>query len=298
VPEARERFLRSGSARLYVRDVGAGRPVVVVHGGPDFDHEYLLPELDRLADECRLVYYDQRGRGRSYSGEGARDITLGSEIEDLDAIRRELQLGSIAVLGHSWGALVAMEYALALPATVSHLILISPAPASPDDATTLRASLQAQRSAEQLDAMAALRADPDFRRGDVDADAAYYRIHFATALRRAELVDNVVGRLRRSFSNDGIVAARAIEEHLYEQTWRAPDYDLLARLAQLRVPTLIIHGATDLIPLAVARHIADAIPDARLEVLSDCGHFAYLEQPQRTFRAITGFLGANRSDQV
>ncbi len=271
---------------------------MVVHGGPDFDHEYLLPELDRLADECRLVYYDQRGRGRSYSGEGARDITLGSEIEDLDAIRRELQLGSIAVLGHSWGALVAMEYALALPATVSHLILISPAPASPDDATTLRASLQAQRSAEQLDAMAALRADPDFRRGDVDADAAYYRIHFATALRRAELVDNVVGRLRRSFSNDGIVAARAIEEHLYEQTWRAPDYDLLARLAQLRVPTLIIHGATDLIPLAVARHIADAIPDARLEVLSDCGHFAYLEQPQPTFRAITGFLGANRSDQV
>jgi pimeloyl-ACP methyl ester carboxylesterase len=104
---------------------------VVVHGGPDFDHEYLLPELDRLADVCRLIYYDQRGRGRSFTGEVADDVTVGSEVEDLDAIRRELQLGSIAVLGHSWGALVAMEYALTHPAAVSHLILISPGPVSP-----------------------------------------------------------------------------------------------------------------------------------------------------------------------
>ena len=298
VPEVRERFVWSGSARLYVRDLGDGPPVVVVHGGPDFDHEYLLPELDRLAGKCRLVYYDQRGRGRSYSGEGAGDVTMQSEIQDLDAIRRALQLGSIAVLGHSWGALLAMEYALACPAAVSHLVLISPAPASSTDATNLSASLRAGRSADQREAMATLAADPDFQRGDVDADAAYYRIHFAAALRREELVENVVGRLRRTFSNDGIVAARAIEERLYEQTWRSPDYDLLARLPQLRVSTLILHGDADLIPLELARHIADAIPDARLEVLDDCGHFAYLEQPERTYRAITGFLRPGEPDQV
>jgi proline-specific peptidase len=271
---------------------------VVVHGGPDFDHQYLLPELDRLAEVCRLVYYDQRGRGRSFTGELADDVTVRSEVEDLDAVRRELQFGSTAVLGHSWGSLVAMEYALAFPAAVSHLILISPAPASPDDATFLRESLRAGRSAEQLDAMAALAADPVFQSGDVDADAAYYRIHFAAALRRPGLVEDVVGRLRRGVTNEGIVAARAIEEHLYEQTWRSPDYDLLTRLAQLHVPTLIIHGDTDLIPLELARHIADAIPDARLEVLPDCGHFAYLEQPERTFEAIAGFLRVAESDRA
>ena len=270
---------------------------MVVHGGPDFDHEYLLPELDRLAAVRRLVYYDQRGRGRSFTGEVA-DVTLRSEVEDLDAIRRELRLGSIAVLGHSWGALVAMEYALAFPAALSHLVLISPAPASPDDATLLRASLRAGRSDEQLEQMAALAASPVFRGGDVAADAAYYRIHFARALRRPELVEDVVGRLRRGFTDEGIVAARAIEETLYEQTWRYPNYDLPTRLAQLRVPTLIIHGDVDLIPLELARHIADAIPDARLEVLRDCGHFAYLEQPERTFRAIAAFLEPARSAQV
>jgi proline iminopeptidase len=298
MPEVRERVVESGPARLFVRDVGEGRPLVVVHGGPDFDHRYLLPEVDRLAPLCRLVYYDQRGRGRSFLGEVAADVTVRSEVEDLDVIRRALELGSIVVLGHSWGALVALEYALAFPAAVSHLILISPAPASPDDAAALRDCLRVSRSIEQRDRMAALAASPAFRAGDVEADAAYYRIHFAAALRRPQLVDEVVGRLRRGFSEAGIVAARAIEEHLYEQTWRSPDWKLLTRLGQLRIPTLIIHGDADLIPLDIARHIAAAIPDARLEVLRDCGHFAYLEQPGPTYRAIAGFLGPAGSGQV
>ena len=100
----------------------------------------------------------------------------------------------------------------------------------------------------------------------------------------------LVARLRRDFTAEGIVAARAIEQRLYEQTWDDDDYDLLTRLQHARVPTLVIHGDTDLIPVELARHIAEAIPDARLEVLDDCGHFAYLDQPERTEDAITGFL--------
>jgi pimeloyl-ACP methyl ester carboxylesterase len=68
-----------GSASLYARDIGKGPPIIVLHGGPDFDHSYLVPDLDRLADAYRLIYYDQRGRGRSRDGfravlpaEGAR----------------------------------------------------------------------------------------------------------------------------------------------------------------------------------------------------------------------------------
>jgi proline iminopeptidase len=273
-----------------VREVGEGHPVVVVHGGPDFDHRYLLPELDRLAQGCRLVYYDQRGRGRSFDGEAPDDITILSEIVDLDCVRRARRLDTVAVLGHSWGALVAMEYAVGFPDRVSHLILLSTAPASPDDASTLWRTLQAGRSAEQSEAMAALVSDPAYQRGDVDADAAYYRIHFASALQRPELLEDLVGRLRRGTTEEGIVAARAIEQRLYEQTWRSPDYDLLARLELLRVPTLLIHGDVDLIPVELARHVAEAIPGARLEVLTRCGHFAYLEQPERTYDAIAGFL--------
>src|SRR6476660_9548494 len=77
-----------GSAQLYAREVGHGPAIVVLHGGPDFDHTYLLPELDRLSDSYRLIYYDQRGRGRSAQGVKPEDVTLASDIADLDEVRQ------------------------------------------------------------------------------------------------------------------------------------------------------------------------------------------------------------------
>jgi hypothetical protein len=82
-----------------VRDVGRGLPIIVLHGGPDFDSEYLMPELDRLADLGRLVYYDQRGRGRSYSGEQPEDVSIESEMADLDRLREWTGADSVALLG-------------------------------------------------------------------------------------------------------------------------------------------------------------------------------------------------------
>lgn len=94
----------STARRLYAREVGEGRPVIVVHGGPDFDHYFLRPELDALADSVRLVYYDQRGRGRSAPCVRPADVGIDSEIEDLDQLRASLGLDSVALLGHSWVA--------------------------------------------------------------------------------------------------------------------------------------------------------------------------------------------------
>ena len=279
-----------GSARLYVRQIGAGRPVVVVHGGPDFGHDYLLPELDRLADDCRLVYYDQRGRGRSYAGDPPEDITMFGEVDDLECVRRSLGSEAVALLGHSWGCLLATEYALAHPEHVDRLILLGTAPASGAAARRLGRSLRAARSAAASATMARLEADPAYRAGDLETDAAWYRIHFKPALQRPELLDDLVARLRRGSSAEGIVAARAIEQRLYDETWRANDYDLLARLQHLSVPTLLLHGDADFIPVELAREVADAIPGARLEVLADCGHFPFLDQPEKSYRAITRFL--------
>ena len=72
---------------LYVRVAGRGQPMIVLHGGPDFDTAYLLPELDQLTDAYRLIYYDQRGRGKSADGVRAEDVTLASDLADLEAIR-------------------------------------------------------------------------------------------------------------------------------------------------------------------------------------------------------------------
>ena len=292
-PVAREEYVDRGAARLYVREIGDGAPIIVVHGGPDFDHEYLLPDMDRLADSFRLVYYDQRGRGRSFSGRPPDDVDLAGEIDDLDAVRQSFGFEAVAVLGHSWGALLAMEYAVRLPRRVSHLVLMNTAPASPAGALAFREELQRRRSRDQSERMSALRSAPGYQAGDVATDIECYRIHFASAFRRPDQLDRLLARLRSAFTSEGIVAARAIEDRLYAQTWELGDYDLLARLGRLRIPTLVLHGDDDLIPIEIAREVADAIPGSRFVVLADCGHFAYVDQPDLARAAIVELLLAD-----
>jgi proline iminopeptidase len=288
--DVRSSFLGDGPSRLYVRAVGHGPPIVILHGGPDFDHEYLLPDLDRLADGFRLVYYDQRGRGRSFFGQRPEDVSIGSEIEDLDRIVTVAGDGPVVLLGHSWGGLLAAEYAVRHPDRVSHLILLDTAPLSHSGMLELRRSLAARRTPAQETRRAELLTDPLYLSGDIEADADYYRIHFANAFRRPDLLERVIRRLRVGFTSEGIVAARRIEERLYSNTWSDPDYDLAPALGRSGVPSLLIHGDHDIVPFDVVQEIARAIPGARLAVLEECGHFAYLEQPERMRSTITEFL--------
>ncbi len=269
-----------GQAQLYVREIGTGWPIIVIHGGPDFDHCYLLPEMDRLADAFRLIYYDQRGRGRSARGVQPGDVSIESEVEDVERVRRHFQVESVGVLGHSWGGLLAMEYAIRHPDRVSHLILMNTAPASRDDRLLLEEHLRRIRAAADVEAMQAIARSRRYQAGNLEAEAEYYRLHFKPAVRRPEHVEVIVGRLRSHFTADGVRTARAIEVRLYDQTWSAGGFDLMPRLRELHLPTLVLHGRDDFIPVDIAAGIAAAIPGALLRVLPGCGHFAYLEAPE------------------
>jgi proline iminopeptidase len=276
---------------LYYRDVGAGHPIVVVHGGPDFDHFYFLPELDRLADSFHLLYYDQRGRGRSAKGVRPEDVTLASELDDLDRVRSQLGSESVAVLGHSWGGVLAMEYAIRHPERVSHLILMNTGPASADDWRVLREELVRRRDPRDQEEMNAIAATDAYARGDLEAEAEYYRGHFRMTLRDPELLEALVGRLRANFTEDGVVLARTIEHRLYDETSRTEDWTLFPALRELNVPTLLLHGEHDFVPVELVVRIADAVPGARLTVLPGVGHFSYLEAPELVFDELSRFFG-------
>jgi proline iminopeptidase len=292
----RERRIGTGGASLYVRDVGSGPPLIVLHGGPDFDHRYLLPDLDRLADAFRLVYYDQRGRGQSAEGVRPDEVSLASEIEDLDRVRRALRLEPAALLGHSWGALLALEYAVRNPARVSHLVLLNPAPVSARDFGLLR-KYYAQKLGDDVERQAEMLASAAYREGDPLAVAARYRVHFRAALTRPEHFERLLAAMQEAFisqGRQGILKARAVEDRLFRETWQSEDYDLLPKLGALKIPTLVIHGDDDFIPVDVSVHIAEAIPGAHLVRLSQCGHFSYLECPGDMRRAIDRFFGRKK----
>jgi len=286
---ARELRLALNGAELYYRELGRGTPVVALHGGPDFDHAYFLPELDRLAESCRLIYYAQRGRGASSGKVRPEDVTLASELADLDALRSHLGLESMALLGHSWGGVLAMEYAIRHPERVSRLILLSTGPASHADVMLLR-SERARNSPHDIAELAAISTTPEYVAGDLEADAAYLRIHFRSTFRNPEQLERLVRSVRANFTRDAVLKARAIERRLIDETWRRSDYDLFPRLARLRVPTLVLYGERDLVPVECARRIAEAIPGARFHHFGGLGHFCYLEAPDAVRMPVAEFL--------
>ena len=277
----RESRIPVQGARLYCREVGSGVPMIVLHGGPDFDISYLLPELDRLSDKFHLIYYDQRGRGRSADHVKPEDVTLKSELADLDEVREHLHLDKVVLLGHSWGTVLALEYALRHPERVSGLVLMDPAPASAADVSRFRKE-RVEKWPVLMELCKAIADTTAYKHADPEAVVAYYRVHFKPALARPEDYEKLILRMQARFieqGKDGILKSRAVEDRLVNETWASPNgYDLHPKLKELNIPTLVITGDHDFFPFA-AEHIAQAIPGARLVSLKDCGHFPYLECP-------------------
>lgn len=288
-PTPHESYISVQNAELYYREIGQGRPIFILHGGPDFDHTYLLPDMDRLSGDFRLIYYDQRGRGRSSGNVQPEDVSIQSEIEDLEALRDYFRLESVAVLGHSWGGVLAMEYAIRHPDRVSHLILMNTAPASHDDYALFRQEF-VKKLGDDAEKRQALSSSAAYAEGDPDTVAAYYRIQYGATVKRPGDLEKVSASLRSSFTKESILKSWAIEDRLMDETWGLSEYDLLPELRRLSIPTLVIHGDYDFVPVECSVHIAQSIQGARLVVLEDTGHFSYLESPNAVREAIVDFF--------
>ncbi len=218
------------------------------------------------------------------------DVTIQSDVGDLESLREYLQLESAAVLGHSWGGVLALEYAIRHPGRVSHLILMNTAPASRDDYMLLRQEMPRKRTAADVEKLQALSSEARYQEGDPDAVAEYYRIHFSATVRQPEHLERVIERLRLSFTKEGILRTRETQERLMSETWLSSGYNLLPQLERLSIATLVMHGEYDFIPVECAAHIAQAIPGARCVLLRGCGHFSYLECQDEVRKEVADFL--------
>lgn len=269
--------------RLFVHREGAGEPLLVVHGGPLLDHGYLVEPLRPLADDYELVFFDQRLSGRSEGVVDSASVTLEGLVADIEAIREAVAPGErLHLLGHSWGGLLALKYALTDPSRLRSLVLVSPmAPSSrlwQEEEAAARAAMEPADTA----GMGALRASSAFRAGDPEAIERMLRLSF-----RGQLHDPAdADRLRFHVADD-------YRERSRQFALLADDlssYDLTDQLPELRVPTLLVYGASEVGVERGAEALESGIPDARTRVLEDAGHFSFLERPEAFRRAVRAFL--------
>jgi proline iminopeptidase len=279
-----------GPTSLFYREIGEGRPLVVLHGGPAFDHQYLAPELDRLAGRFRVVYYDARGRGWSSEGVTPEEVTIESEVDDIASVLETLDLQDVVLLGHSWGCLLAVEYLVRDGRRVSHLVLMNTAPVSHHDYQHFVEHRRAMHSLEDRQKMAELAATPEYLRGQPEGAIPLLRISFGLTLPQPDLLDSLVDRMAGHHTRDTWLKAREIASNLVGTTQGVPDYDRMGQLAHLEVPTLVIHGEHDFVPFEIAESIAGAIPGGRMTVVEGCGHLAYMEVPDLVTSTIADFV--------
>lgn len=262
---------------LFERRVGSGPEVVVLHGGPGAHHDYLRPGFDRLAVGRTLIYYDQRGGGQSAV---ARDVAVGwrEQVNDLEALRDVWGLERLTLAGYSWGALLAMLYAVTYPARVASLALISPAPAAKFERVGYEAALTARGNTPALLAERAALHASGLRSHDL---AAYTQRLFELA---------VAGYFHDPARAHELTPFR-VTGRTQQEVWNSlgDDFDLRPALARLDIPALVVHGDDDPIPVATAAATADALR-APLIILRDCGHVPYVEASDAFVAALDPFL--------
>lgn len=283
-PPRAQGFTTSTPVPLYWVEYGdpGAPPVLLLHGGPAASHDYLLPQMLALAEEHRLVTYDQRGGGRSRYDDDRAVISWHDQVEDVARVAAELQVSPLTIVGYSWGGLLAMLYATEAVAgrvrpAPARLALIDPAPITRPARLAFEQELARRQAGPQV---AALRAelqasglrerDPDaYRQRAFEISVAGY---FADPARARDLTPfRVTGRVQQS-------------------VWQSlGDYDLRDALRSVHVPALVVHGRQDPIPLASAEEAASAL-GATCVVIDDSGHVPYVEQPAQLFPLLRAFL--------
>ena len=272
---------------LYYEILGQGAPLFVLHGGPGASHTYFLPYLGPLSDNYQLVFYDQRGTGLSDGHLDLSAITIKQFVADLEALRIALGFEKISLLGHSWGGNFALAYALQYPTHLDRLILADSIPLNAEFGIGFSQTMQ-----QRVQALSA--SDQQARATTCAAPSSQ--------LSPAQVADcNRIDALLRFYDPAKAAAvAWAMEPNtlknadtvssLINNNFSRVRSDMIAQLPALRVPTLIIHGDFDPIPLASAEYLQQRIPGSQLVVIAHSGHFSFIEQPEQFVAAVRAFL--------
>ncbi|MHB1327237.1 MAG: alpha/beta fold hydrolase [Gemmatimonadales bacterium] len=265
------------SVRLYIREIGSGSPVIVVHGGFGAEHSYLIPAIDGLEREARFVFYDQRGSLRSPAVPGK--ITIQAHLEDLDRLRRELGLARVTLIAHSMGTLLAQAYLEAYPEHVKGLILLGAilpvTGAGGSDSLMAGVNRAAVAMADRPERVAEQRRHGLDRPNLTAREETHaWRIRFAAVnLYHLERWKQMEGGGRAFFNQTSASAAG----RTMPKAW-----DFRPKLAAHPCPIHVLNGNEDYVDWH-AKGWTDAVarvPAIRTHPMPRAGHSAWIDQPE------------------
>jgi proline iminopeptidase len=274
--EARMGMAGDDGARLSYRVVGQGEVLVVIHDGPGGEKSIMYDGFDALGGGMKIVYYDQRGCGRSEPLAAGQSCTIEDNVRDLEALSSYLHLDGFSIAAHGWGAVIAVEYAREHPDRVDAIVLITPV--SPHEPGFHLDGLMGRLSEDSQMHVRAVLDNP-----------------FASMLEKREQFVRAV--LPLLFYDQGAMDRADLESFRYSPdvdsrlSAELKSFDLYARLDGVRIPTLVIAGRHDVLtPLSEQMAYVERIGTSRAVVFNESAHFPFLEENQAFLSHVKAFV--------
>jgi proline iminopeptidase len=177
-PTIKQGYVEIDDGKLFYQIVGRGDPIIVIHGGPGLDQGYLLPGMAALAKKHQVVFYDQRGSGRSVVANiDPQHINTEQFVEDIETLRKYLGFSKVTLVGHSMGGFFALCYAIKYKTNLSKLVVMNSLPATTAGIHDLAEEIESriEPSETQLEQ---IEDSPEFLDNDPEAVSDYYRVFF------------------------------------------------------------------------------------------------------------------------
>jgi proline iminopeptidase len=297
---AEQGFVDANGVLIYYEAFGRGEPLVILHGGPGASHDYFLPYLLPLARNNRLIFIDERGSGRSQKIEKTSDYTTEKMVEDVEAVRKELKLGKISLLGHSCGGVLAQAYALTYQENLSHLILCSTFHSTKKMNEVLK-NIKVKMAPELR-----MRIEKMEKEGLYGHGKDYEKNRYTSEYMIAAWGEGYFPYLYQNHPDPNYdpVANGNMSWDVYREMWGSNgeyviDGNLASveygdRLSTIKVPTLITAGNNDECDPSLSREMNEKIAGSKLVIFPKSGHMTFVDQPTLFISTINEFLHGSK----
>jgi proline iminopeptidase len=291
-----EGFVDAHGVLIYYTTIGRGAPLVIVHGGPGASHDYFLPYLLPLARHNKLIFIDERGSGRSEKLEDPKGYTVENMVEDVEAVRTGLGLGKIALLGHSYGGVLAQAYALKYQRNLTQLILCSTF-SSTRAINEVFVRMEQNMPAELRDRIKKMEAAGLFGRGK-----DYEKNRYTNDYMIAAWGEGYFPYLYQNHPDPNFdpIGQGVTSWDLYREMWGShgefvidgnlASVEYTDRLSTIHVPTLITASDHDESDPAMSEVMHQKIAGSTIVVFPKSGHMTFVDQPGLFLNVVETFL--------
>ncbi len=271
------------NAVLYYSAQGQGQPILLLSGGPGNSADQLSDIVKHLSPTYQCILFEQRGTGKSHTSPmDSTTINLDQAMQDISLLLGQLGVGKITLLGHSWGAMLAMSYAIKHPDAIAKLVLIGPGPLDASGFSLVEDNVMSRASKPELLFMKEVEDSIAHQTVSKELLKAYSKTMFRFFFFDPLTVDSMWGIVKCTVNET--------TTELMQRDLVRTQYDLRVGISQLNVPILVVCGRQDPVGVFPTFEIKELNKQAKISWIEKSGHFPWAEKPESFYSEVFSFL--------